>query len=82
LQGVLAMQRARLVSTSQQLLPVAGQLEQSDIAIAYATYRIKALVAMLNEDITHYVQLVAQQSDARSATAHQELDSIIGFIRL
>ncbi|TQC76711.1 ATP-binding protein [Pantoea dispersa] len=82
LQGVLAMQRARLVSTSQQLLPVAGQLEQSDIAIAYATYRIKALVAMLNEDITHYVELVAQQSDARSATAHQELDSIIGFIGL
>ena len=37
---------------------------------------------MLNEDITHYVQLVAQQSDARSATAHQELDSIIGFIGL
>ncbi len=82
LQGALAMQRDRLVATSSSLQAVANQLDQSDIAIAYATYRIKALVAMLNDDITHYVQLVAQQSDARSATAHEELDSIIGFIGL
>ncbi len=82
LQGVLAMQRDRLINTGYQLQPVADQLEQSDIAIAYATYRIKALVAMLNDDITHYVQLVAQQSEARSKTAHSELESIIGFIGL
>ena len=82
LQDALAMQRDRLVETTRSLQPVAEQLEQSDIAIAYATYRIKALVAMLNSDITHYVQLVAQQSDARSKVTHQELDSIIGFIGL
>ncbi|EJL83800.1 ATP-binding protein [Pantoea sp. GM01] len=82
LSGVLNIQVQRLIATSSDLLPVAQQLEQSDIAIAYATYRIKALVAMLNDDITHYVQLVAQQSDARSAVTHEELDSIIGFIGL
>lgn len=82
LNGVLNDQVQRLIATGNDLLPVAQQLEQSDIAIAYATYRIKALVAMLNDDITHYVQLVAQQSDARSAVTHEELDSIIGFIGL
>ncbi|ADU69757.1 ATP-binding protein [Pantoea sp. At-9b] len=82
LQGVLADKVQQLVSTQQSLLPVASQLEQSDIAIAYATYRIKALVAMLNDDITHYVQQVAQQNEARSQATHQELDSIIGFIVL
>jgi len=78
----LALQRDRLVTALTSLRPIAEQLEYSDIATAYATYRIKALVAMLNGDITHYVQLVAQQSDARSQTAHRELDSIIGFIAL
>ncbi|MBY4951571.1 MULTISPECIES: ATP-binding protein [Pantoea] len=82
LNGALNTQVQRLIATSTDLQPVAQQLEQSDIAIAYATYRIKALVAMLNDDITHYVQLVAQQSDARSAVTHEELDSIIGFIGL
>ncbi|QGY29652.1 ATP-binding protein [Pantoea cypripedii] len=82
LQGVLADKVQQLVSTERSLLPVATQLDQSDIAIAYATYRIKALVAMLNDDITHYVQLVAQQTDTRSQATHQELDSIIGFIGL
>ncbi|WP_416412200.1 ATP-binding protein [Pantoea sp. App145] len=81
-QGVLADKVQQLVSTERVLLPVATELDQSDIAIAYATYRIKALVAMLNDDITHYVQLVAQQTDTRSQATHQELDSIIGFIGL
>ncbi|WP_313689943.1 ATP-binding protein [Pantoea sp.] len=81
-QGVLADKVQQLVSTERALLPVATELDQSDIAIAYATYRIKALVAMLNDDITHYVQLVAQQTDTRSQATHQELDSIIGFIGL
>jgi signal transduction histidine kinase/ActR/RegA family two-component response regulator len=82
LNGALHTQVQRLIATSNDLLPVAQELEQREIAIAYATYRIKALVAMLNDDISHYVQLVAQQSDARSAVTHQELDSIIGFIGL
>lgn len=82
LHGVLADKVQQLVSTEQTLLPVTHQLEQSDIAIAYATYRIKALVAMLNDDITHYVQRVAQQNEVRSQATHQELDSIIGFIVL
>ena len=82
LEGVLALQRARFIRVLSALEPVALDLEESDTGIAYATYRIKALVAMLNEDITRYVQQVAQQSDARSASTHRELDSVIGFIAL
>lgn len=80
--GVLADHVQRLLTAQQQLVPLATDLEQSDLAIAYATYRIKALVAMLNEDITAYVQQVAQQSETRTLATHQELDSIIGFIAL
>ncbi len=80
--GVLADKVQRLLDTQQQLVPLAAELEQSDLAIAYSTYRIKALVAMLNEEITSYVQQVAQQSETRTLATHQELDSIIGFIAL
>ena len=72
----------RLFATGQSLVPLAQQLEESDLAIAYATYRIKALVAMLNVDITACVQQVAQQSDARLQETHRELNSIILFISL
>lgn len=79
---VLAEKIAFLLSTQHRLVPLAAQIEQSDLAIAYSTYRIKALVAMLNEDITAYVQQVAQQSDRRNAETHRELDSVILFIAL
>lgn len=80
--GVLADKVQRLIATQQQLVPLAASLEQSDLAIAYATYHVKALVAMLNDDITACVQQVAQQSEARTLATHRELDSIIGFIAL
>ena len=80
--GVLADKVQRLIATQQQLVPLAAALEQSDLAIAYATYHVKALVAMLNDDITACVQQVAQQSEARTLATHRELDSIIGFIAL
>jgi len=82
LQGVTGEKVQRLLATQQRLLPLADVLEQSDLAIAYATYRIKALVAMLNEDISASVQQVALQSEARTLATHRELDSIIGFITL
>jgi len=82
LQGVTGEKVQRLLATQQRLLPLADALEQSDLAIAYATYRIKALVAMLNEDISASVQQVALQSEARTLATHRELDSIIGFIAL
>lgn len=72
----------QLSATLETLKPLARQLEESDLAIAYATYRIKALVAMLNVDITACVQQVAQQSDARLQETHRELNSIILFITL
>ncbi|MGD9425170.1 ATP-binding protein [Pantoea sp. NSTU24] len=82
LAGVTGEKVQRLLETQQRLLPLAEALEQSDLAIAYATYRIKALVAMLNDDISASVQQVAQQSEARTLATHRELDSIIGFIAL
>ncbi len=82
LTGVTGENVQRLRATQQRLLPLAEALEQSDLAIAYATYRIKALVAMLNEDISASVQQVALQSEARTLATHRELDSIIGFIAL
>lgn len=82
LTGVTGENVQRLLATQQRLLPLAEALEQSDLAIAYATYRIKALVAMLNEDISASVQQVGLQSEARTLATHRELDSIIGFIAL
>ncbi len=69
-------------SSEQLLLPQTLALEQSDLALAYYTYHIKALVAMLNDDINLYVQKVAEESDQRTHKTHRELNSIIVFIGL
>lgn len=79
---LLADKIDQLSATLAMLSPLAQQLEESDLAIAWATYRIKALVAMLNVDITACVQQVAQQSDARLQETHRELNAIILFITL
>jgi signal transduction histidine kinase/HAMP domain-containing protein/ActR/RegA family two-component response regulator len=68
------------VDTQQSLMPLAQQLENSDLAITYYTYQIKALVEMLNDDINLYVRKVADESELRTAKTHQELNSIIIFI--
>lgn len=80
--ALLAKKIARFRDGEHQLLPLARQLEESDLAIAYDTYQIKALVAMLNQDINRYVQQVAQQTAQRTASTHHELNSIILFIAL
>ncbi|MBP2167299.1 signal transduction histidine kinase/ActR/RegA family two-component response regulator [Erwinia toletana] len=72
----------RLLATGRSLPPLAQQLADSDLAIAYHTYQIKALVAMLNEDITLYVGKVAQETTLRTAATHHELNLIILFITL
>ncbi|AHG21383.1 histidine kinase [Chania multitudinisentens RB-25] len=69
-------------STERSLLPQTLELEQSDLALAYYTYHIKALVAMLNDDINLYVQKVAEESELRTHQTHSELNSIIMFIGL
>ncbi|RPE02896.1 response regulator [Candidatus Pantoea deserta] len=80
--AVLDDKIARLIATQRSLTPLADRLAENDLAIAWATYRIKALVAMLNDDITACVQQVAQQSETRSAATHRELNSVILFIAL
>ncbi|QKJ87655.1 HAMP domain-containing protein [Paramixta manurensis] len=79
---LLADKMRQFVASEQQLIPLARQLENSDLAIAYYTYQIKALVAILSDDITLYVKKVAQESTLRTATTHGELNSIILFIAL
>ncbi|MBI3311531.1 MAG: hybrid sensor histidine kinase/response regulator, partial [Serratia liquefaciens] len=61
--------------SEQRLLPETLELEQSDLALAYYTYHIKALVAMLNDDINLYVQKVANESELRTQQTHHELSS-------
>ncbi|PLR38638.1 hybrid sensor histidine kinase/response regulator [Chimaeribacter californicus] len=78
--ALLAEKMAQFQHTAARLTPLAADLAQSDLAIAYYTYQIKALVAMLNEDINHYVQNVADASAQRTHQNHQELNSASGFI--
>lgn len=64
----------------RQLEPLSAALEQSDLAIIWHMFHIKALVAILNSDINQYVAQVAASSEQRVAQSHQELQSIIMFI--
>ncbi len=60
------------------LLPVAQlnqQLQNSDLAIAYHTFRIKALVNLLDQDINQYVQLVVDSASSRAERTHRELQT-------
>ncbi len=45
-----------------KLAPLSKQLEESDLAISWYMFHIKALVAILNSDINQYVGQVAQAS--------------------
>ncbi len=64
----------------QQLDPLSAALAESDLAISWSMYHIKALVAFLNTDINQYVKRVAQESALRTAASHKELRSMILFI--
>ncbi|HBZ0629028.1 TPA: HAMP domain-containing protein [Klebsiella pneumoniae] len=64
------------------LAPLSAQLEESDLTISWYMYHIKALVALLNEDINQYVTRVAEASERRAAQSHRELRSISMFILL
>lgn len=55
-------------------------LEQSDLAINWYMFHIKALVAILNSDINQYASQVALISEQRVAQSHQELQSGALFI--
>jgi signal transduction histidine kinase/ActR/RegA family two-component response regulator len=64
----------------RKLAPLSQRLEQSDLAISWYMFHIKALVAILNGDINQYVAQVAQASEQRVAQSHRELGSIIDLI--
>ncbi|MBM6607311.1 response regulator [Enterobacteriaceae bacterium RIT814] len=64
----------------RRLAPVSRQLEESDLAISWYMFHIKALVAILNSDINLYVEQVAAASELRTRQSHQELRSISLFI--
>lgn len=63
-----------------RLDPLSASLDESDLAINWSMYHIKALVAFLNTDINQYVKRVAQESALRTAASHKELRSMILFI--
>ncbi len=64
----------------RRLAPLSRQLEESDLAISWYMFHIKALVAILNNDINLYVEQVAAASELRTRQSHQELRSISLFI--
>ncbi|MBB1199198.1 response regulator [Enterobacteriaceae bacterium 89] len=64
----------------RKLAPLSRQLAQSDLALSWYMFHIKALVAILNEDINQYVAQVAQASELRVAKSHRELGSIVDLI--
>lgn len=64
----------------RKLAPLSLKLEQSDLAISWYMFHIKALVAILNGDINQYVEQVAQSSEQRVAQSHRELGSIVDLI--
>ena len=63
-----------------KLAPLSSALEQSDLAINWYMFHIKALVAILNSDINQYASQVALISEQRVAQSHQELQSGALFI--
>ncbi len=65
-----------------KLEPLSSALEQSDLAISWYMFHIKALVAILNSDINQYVSQVASISEQRVAKSHQELQSGVLFIMI
>lgn len=80
--GVLGAKIQQFRAGQRRLTPIAQALDNSDLAIAFYTYQIKALVAMLNLDITRYVAKVAQTTEHRTEATHRELNSVIAFIGL
>jgi len=64
----------------RKLGPLSLQLEESDLAISWYMYHIKALVAFLNTDINQYVERVVDVSQQRIDRSHRELRSIILLI--
>ncbi|MGU3415978.1 ATP-binding protein [Enterobacteriaceae bacterium C34A] len=64
----------------RKLAPLSVKLEQSDLAISWYMFHIKALVAILNDDINQYVTQVAHSSEQRVAQSHRELGSIVDLI--
>lgn len=65
-----------------KLEPLSSALEQSDLAINWYMFHIKALVAILNSDINQYVSQVAIISEQRVAQSHHELRSGVLFIMI
>ncbi len=59
----------------RKLAPLSAALEQSDLAISWYMFHIKALVAILNGDINRYAEQVATLSGQRVAQSYRDLRS-------
>ncbi len=59
----------------RKLAPLSAALEQSDLAISWYMFHIKALVAILNGDINRYAEQVATLSGQRVEQSYQDLRS-------
>ncbi len=59
----------------RKLAPLSAALEQSDLAISWYMFHIKALVAILNGDINRYAEQVAMLSGQRVAQSYRDLRS-------
>ncbi len=55
----------------RKLAPLSAALEQSDLAISWYMFHIKALVAILNGDINRYAEQVATLSGQRVAQSYR-----------
>jgi len=64
-----------LCNTLQPVDELNQKLQNSDLAIAYHTFRIKALVNLLDQDINQYVQLVVHSASTRAERTHRELQT-------
>lgn len=65
----------RVTQTLQPVRSLNEQLQNSDLAIAYHTFRIKALVNLLDQDINNYVQLVVDSAGERATRTQSELET-------
>ena len=64
-----------LCNTLQPVDELNQKLQNSDLAIAYHTFRIKALVNLLDQDINQYVQLVVHSASSRAELTHNKLQT-------
>lgn len=77
--------RPYLLQLTEILKPVHAldqTLKDRDLAIAYHTFRVRALVGMLDASISQYVQLVADSASQRATHTQRELSASTGTVEV